>query len=133
MSEYSNEDLIRSFEEFDEQLPAVAKVIVQRGIDFARLNDGVDEEDETPAEFEKNREVFLSIYTIFREMVECTSEMTADELEHYIYVLLTACELVVMVNDGLAYEKEKGKFFLTSEGEEFFEEIEACGIENSTD
>lgn len=126
MSEFSNEDLIRSFEEFDEKLPAVAKVIVKRGIDFARLNDGV--EAESSAEFEANCEVFQSIIAIFREMVECTSEMTADEFEYYIDILLTACELVVLVNDGMGYE-ENGKFFLTSEGRDLLHEIEAldCG------
>lgn len=126
MSKFSNEDLIRSFEEFDEKLPAVAKVIVERGIDFARLNDGV--EAESSAEFEANREIFQSIFAIFREMVECTSEMTADEFEHYIDVLLTACELVVLVNDGIGYE-ENGKFFLTSEGEDLLQEMETldCG------
>lgn len=126
MNEFSNEDLIRSFEEFDEKLPAVAKVIVGRGIDFARLNDGV--EAEGSAEFEANYEVFHSISAIFREMVECTSEMTADEFEDCINVLLTACELVVLVNDGIGYEKN-GKFFLTLEGQDLSQEIKAldCG------
>ncbi len=126
MNEFTNEDLIRSFEEFDEKLPAVAKVIVRRGIDFARLDNGI--EAESSEEFEANRKVFQSIYTIFREMVECTSEMTADEFEHYTDILLTACELVVLVNDGLAYE-EDGQFLLTPEGQEVFQEIEACGLE----
>ncbi len=115
MSEFSNEDLIRDFEEFDERLPAVAKVIVQRGIDFSRLNDGRDSEKNLD-EYEATREALRSIYTIFREMVECTSEMTADEFEYYVGVLLTGCELVVLVNDGMVYEKENGLFFLTSEG-----------------
>lgn len=125
--EFGNEDLIRNFEEFDEKLPCVAKVIVHRGIDFSRLNTGA--EVETPEEFETNKEIFRSVYTIFREMVECTSEMTADEFEHYIDVLLTACELVVMVNDGIAYEKENGEFCLTTEGQKLFQKVETCGIE----
>lgn len=121
MSEFSNEDLIRDFEEFDERLPAVAKVIVQRGIDFSRLNDGRDSEKNLD-EYEATREALRSIYTIFREMVECTSEMTADEFEYYVGVLLTGCELVVLVNDGMVYEKENGLFFLTSEGKALLQE-----------
>jgi len=125
MNQFTDDDLIRGFEEFDEKLPTVAKVIVQRGIDFAQLNDDGTEDEEGTPEFETNYEVFQSIHTIFREMVECTSEMTADEYEHYFDVLLTACELVSMVNDGLVYEKEQGRFFLTPDGQEYFEEIEA--------
>lgn len=121
---------IRTFEEFDEKLPNVAKVIVQRGINFELLNEGDDGKEETPEEFEARREVFQSIYAIFREMVLCTSEMTADEFEHYTDMLLTACELVVMVNSGTVYEKD-GEFLLTSEGEEHYRELESC--EESSD
>lgn len=116
-----NDDLIRSFEEFDEKLPEVAKIIVRRGIDFARLNTG-KEEDENSAEFEANCEVFQSVYAILREMVECTSEMTADEIEHYVDVLLTACELVVLVNDGIAVEND-GTYSLTAEGQSLLKQI----------
>lgn len=120
------EDHIRSFEEFDEKLPSVAKVIVRRGINFQLLNEGDNSDKETPEEFEARREVFMSIYAIFREMVLCTSEMTADEFEYYTDALLTACELVVMVNSGMAYEKEKGRFTLTKKGEEHYREFESC-------
>jgi len=118
------QDLIRGFEEFDEKLPSVAKIIVQRGIDFSRLNDGI--EADTSVEFEANLEVFNSISAIFREMVECTSEMTADEFEYYIGILLTACELVVMVNDGLVHKNDDGSFILTSKGKSLVKEMETC-------
>ena len=124
MNEFNDEDFIRSFEEFDEKLPAVAKVIVGRGIDFARLQD--DEVEESEAD----REVCRSVLAIFREMVECTSEMTTDELEHYIAVLVTACELVALINDGIVCEKEKGKFSLTQEGKALFRGTEFCGEES---
>lgn len=130
MSEFSDGDFIRNFEEFDEKLPNVAKVIIRRGINFELLNEGDDGEEETPEEFEARREVFQSIYAIFREMVLCTSEMTADEFEHYVDVLLTACELVAMVNSGIVYE-ENGEFLLTSEGEAHYRELESC--EESSD
>lgn len=122
MLEYDNEDLIRSFEEFDEQLPHVAKVIVRREIDFSLLTEGEDYEEGT-VDQEKYMEALQSVVTVFREMIECTSEMTADEFEHYTAILLTACELVVMVNDGLAYE-EKGNIHLTPEGKELLCEAE---------
>lgn len=129
-NEYDCEDgHIRSFEEFDEKLPNVAKVIVRRGIDFTFLTNR-DDEEETPGEFEAGREVCQSISAILREMVECTSDMTVDEFGHYFDVLLTACELVVLVNGGLVYEK-KGKFFLTPEGESHCQKLEAC--EESSD
>ncbi len=96
---YNDDDIIRSFEEFDEKLPVVAKVIVRRGINFSLLTGNDD--DGFPST-ERSREAFQSVYVILREMVACISEMTQDELEHHIDVLLTACELVVMVNDGLA-------------------------------
>ena len=124
------DDHIRSFEEFDEKLPNVAKVIVRRGINFQLLNEGDDSEEETSEEFEARREVFQGIYSIFREMVLCTSEMTADEFEYYTDTLLTACELVVMVNSGMAYEKD-GEFQLTEEGESYYKELESC--EESSD
>lgn len=114
---------IRSFEEFDEVLPNVAKAIVRRGINFPLLT-SEDNEEETIEEFDARHEVFQSIYAIFREMVLCTSEMTADELEHYIDVLLTACELVVLVNDGIAYEEEDGQFLLTPKGESYYQSCE---------
>lgn len=116
INEFSNEDLIRSFEEFDEKLPHVAKVIVRRGVNFAILTLDNDPNEETPEEFEECREVYQSIFAILCEMVACTSEMTADEFEYYVDILLTACELVVMVKDGLVYEEEGGKFFLSPEG-----------------
>lgn len=132
MGEFDNEDLIRSFEEFDEKLPAVAKVIVRRGIDFSILIEN-DDEEKTSEQLEAHREVFRSIYAILREMVECTSEMTSDESEHYFNTLLIACELVIMVNDGMVCEEEQGKFFLTSEGEAYLRELQVCEAEESAD
>lgn len=111
------EDLIRGFEEFDEKLPMVAKVIVQRGINFGALTNNSSEigEEEvfTPAE----GEAFSSILAIMKELIECVSEMTHEEFEHYFDILLTACELVVMVNEGIVKEQSKGKFILTSEAQ----------------
>jgi hypothetical protein len=110
----SCDPIIRSFEEFDEKLPYVAKVIVRRGINFSIIDD---------KESDEGMEVCKSVFAIFREMVECTSEMTSDELEHYANMILTACELVEMVNSGLACEQEGGKFFLTPEGQAHFKEM----------
>ncbi len=122
----NEDDHIRSFEEFDEKLPNVAKVIVRRGINFSLLNQG-DEETATPEQLE----VFLTISAILREMVECTSEMTADEFEYYVDILLTGCEVVELVNSGLVCEREKGRFTLTSEGRSYYEELKSC--EESSD
>ena len=131
--EFSDEDLIRDFEEFDEKLPIVAKVIVRRGIDFSLLTGINDSGEETIEEFEERSQVFQSIFVILREMVECTSEMTGDEVEHYIDMLLTACELVEMVNNGLVYEEKEGKFFLTPEGKAHLSGFEPYEVEESAD
>lgn len=119
-----NEFLIREFEEFDEKLPQVAKIIVRRGINFELLTEEIEDEnedEETSEQFRERWEVFQSVYAIFREMVECTSEMTGDEFEYYVDMLLTACELVVLVSDGLACEEENGKFFLTPKGKSLYD------------
>jgi len=108
-----DDSFIRSFEEFDEKVPHVAKVIVQRGIDYELLATGDESEIEITPE---SSEAFQAVYFIFREMVECTSEMTADEFEYYFTLLLTACALVSMMGDGLVSENDEGKYTLTKKG-----------------
>lgn len=129
----SEEFLIRSFEEFDEKLPVVAKIIVRRGINFELLTEEIEDgnEEETPQEFQERWEVFQSIYAIFREMIECTSEMTGYEFDYYVDMLLTACELVVLVSDGLVCQKEN-EFFMTPKGKALYK-LKSREFEESAD
>jgi len=97
----------RDFDEFDEHIPDVAKVIVRRGIEFWRL----EEESCDPT---KEAEVASSMLAILKEMVACTNKMTEDELEHSLETLVVGCRLVCMVEEGLC-EEENGKYSLTEE------------------
>ena len=106
MDSYENNDdwYIRDFEEFDEKLPMIAKILVTREIDFRQL------EEEEP-----DLEVLRTIITIMRENLECMSEMTADEIDRALNTLHIACELTCLTSAGLCEERD-GVFRLTEEG-----------------
>ena len=78
----------RDFEELDEKLPMIAKIIVNRGIDFRQL------------EKKSNSDAAKSIFLIMRENLECMSEMTADEVEVALDSMHIACEIVLLINSG---------------------------------
>ncbi|MHA2279478.1 MAG: hypothetical protein ACXAC5_01115 [Promethearchaeota archaeon] len=113
MEEFNEDWLIRDFEELDEKLPGVAKIIVSREIDFRQL---VEEEEPDP-------EVIRSIIAIMREHLICMSEMTADEIERAINMLCTACEVVCMVSEGTVEERD-GKYYLSEQGRVLFDSLE---------
>lgn len=117
--------LCREFEEFDEELPNVAKAVVLRGIDWQTLDDEeiVDDDDR-----EHKQEVFNSVLAILRETVSCTSEMTADELDVAMTNVLTACHLVKMVNEGLVDEKVDGSYMLSDAGREYYNMLDENGV-----
>lgn len=82
---------VRDFEELDEKLPMLAKIIVNRGIDFRQLE----------TEEEPDPDVIRSLLLIMRENLECMSEMTADEVEVALTSLNIACEIVCLTNSGV--------------------------------
>jgi len=101
MCEY--DPVVRDFEELDEKLPMLAKIIVNRGIDFRQLE--IEEPDPS---------VLLSIILIMRENLECMSDMTADEVGESLNTLNIACELVCLTNAGVL-EKTGDKFICKAE------------------
>lgn len=123
MEDFESDSPTREFEELDEKLPMVAKVIVKRNINFDILLNDVEGEDETLEEFEEKQQACRSIYAILKELIECTSEMTADELNDAFQSVLVACELVSFVNSGIAKE-ENGTYSLTPDGQKYFDEME---------
>lgn len=115
MDELDSDCFAREFPEFEEAIPLVAKVIVARGIKFWIFEEGEDgglmEKGPSDEEYEQ---VWLSIYSILKELVLCTSEMTTDELGNAIDSVIIGCQLVAMVNEGIL-EERNGEFVLTKE------------------
>lgn len=118
--------LCRSFEEFDEKLPMVAKSVILRDIDYHTLDEDQEPVDEDDLQYKQ--EVFNSIFAILRETVECTSEMTAEELDAAMTSVLTACHLVQMVEDGFLDEDENGSYSLSEKGREYYDAANELGI-----
>lgn len=114
-----SDDLVREFEELDEKLPFLARVLINRRIDFRQL------EEEEPDE-----DVMRSIIAILRENLECFSEMTMDEIDATLNLVNMACEAMCLVNQGICEEPTPGHYMLTEMGRKCFDD---SGIEAEED
>jgi hypothetical protein len=106
--------IARDFEEVDEKLPYLARILINRGIDFRQL------ESENP-----DVDTMRSILSILRENLECFSVMTADEIDATLNLVNMSCEVMCLVNEGLCAESKSspGKYVLTSAGKKYYDNM----------
>jgi len=114
-------DIVREFEEVDEKLPYLARILINRQIDFRQL----ESDDPDP-------EVMKTILVIMRENLECFSEMTGDEIDATLNMLDTACEVTCLVNDGICEEATPGNYILTQEGRQYYESLFGAEAEDNS-
>jgi hypothetical protein len=94
-------------EEFNTKIIAIADRIVTLGIAYRRPGLGMQQDDLEP------------IYRIIDEMIDAS--LTADELDHFVYHLETACLWVEAVRGlyvtGLVEEMANGRFVFSESGQ----------------
>lgn len=93
--------IVRDFEEFDEKLPLIVNIIFDEELDYRELEDEGDDSGEAVTE----------IYKIMQNTLTCLVEMTFDEIDYYMDMIIVGCEIKELILQGVLSE-EDGKIRL---------------------
>lgn len=81
--------MLRGHEEFDEKLPLLARIVIEKKINYLKMT---KEEPDT--------EVVLAVLEVMKEHLECFEDMNADQLEAGMHILVVACEITEALASG---------------------------------